>query len=154
MALRNVRIDGDEILRKKSREVEKIDERILTLLDDMVDTMYEKDGIGLAAPQIGILKRLVVIQVDDENLYKMINPKITKSSGEDIDAEGCLSVPNRRGEVSRPTNVTVEYTDINGNLQTMDTEGLLARCICHEIDHLDGVLYIDKMIREIEEDEK
>lgn len=154
MALRNVRIDGDEILRKKSREVEKIDERILTLLDDMVDTMYEKDGIGLAAPQIGILKRLVVIQVDDENLYKMINPKITKSSGEDIDAEGCLSVPNRRGEVPRPTNVTVEYTDINGNLQTMDTEGLLARCICHEIDHLDGVLYIDKMIREIEEDEK
>lgn len=154
MALRNVRIDGDEILRKKSREVDKIDERILTLLDDMVDTMYEKDGIGLAAPQIGILKRLVVIQVDDENLYKMINPKITKSSGEDVDAEGCLSVPNRRGEVPRPTNVTVEYTDVNGNLQTMDTEGLLARCICHEIDHLDGVLYIDKMIREIEDDEK
>ncbi len=154
MALRNVRIDGDEILRKKSREVDKIDERILTLLDDMVDTMYEKDGIGLAAPQIGILKRLVVIQVDDENLYKMINPKITKSSGEDVDAEGCLSVPNRRGEVPRPTNVTVEYTDVNGNLQTMDTEGLLARCACHEIDHLDGVLYIDKMIREIEDDEK
>lgn len=154
MALRNVRIDGDEILRKKSREVEKIDERILTLLDDMVDTMYEKDGIGLAAPQIGILKRLVVIQVDDENLYKMINPKITKSSGEAIDAEGCLSVPDRRGEVLRPANVTVEYTDINGNLQTMDTEGLLARCVCHEIDHLDGVLYIDRMIREIGEDEE
>lgn len=154
MALRNVRIDGDEILRKKSREVEKIDDRILTLLDDMVDTMYEKDGIGLAAPQIGILKRLVVIQVDDENLYKMINPKITKSSGEAIDAEGCLSVPDRRGEVLRPANVTVEYTDINGNLQTMDTEGLLARCVCHEIDHLDGVLYIDKMIREIGEDEE
>mgnify|MGYP001106676625 CR=1 FL=1 len=154
MALRNVRIDGDEILRKKSREVEKIDGRILTLLDDMADTMYEKDGIGLAAPQIGILKRLVVIQVDDENLYKMINPKITKSSGEAIDAEGCLSVPDRRGEVLRPANVTVEYTDINGNLQTMDTEGLLARCVCHEIDHLDGVLYIDKMIREIGEDEE
>jgi len=100
------------------------------------------------------LKRLVVIQVDDENLYKMINPKITKSSGEAIDAEGCLSVPDRRGEVLRPANVTVEYTDINGNLQTMDTEGLLARCVCHEIDHLDGVLYIDKMIREIGEDEE
>lgn len=154
MALRNVRIDGDEILRKKSREVEKIDEKILTLLDDMVDTMYDKDGVGLAAPQIGILKRLVVIQVDDENLYKMINPKITKSSGEAIEAEACLSVPDRRGEVLRPTNVTVEYTDINGELQTLEAEGLLARCACHEIDHLDGILYIDKMIHEIGDDEE
>lgn len=154
MALRNVRIDGDEILRKKSRVVEKIDEKVLTLLDDMVDTMHEKDGVGLAAPQIGILKRLVVIQIDDENLYKMINPKITKSSGEAIDAEGCLSVPDRRGEVLRPTNLTVEYTDINGELQTLEAEGLLARCVCHEIDHLDGILYIDKMIREIGDDEE
>ncbi len=153
MALRTVRLDGDEILRKRSREVEKIDEKILTLLDDMVDTMYEKDGIGLAAPQIGILKRLVVIQVDDENLYKMINPKITKTSGEDIDTEGCLSVPGRRGLVKRPLNVTVEYTDIEGNLQTLDAEGLLARCVCHEIDHLDGILYTDKMILEVEVDD-
>lgn len=150
MALRNVRLDGDEILRKKSRIVEKIDDKVLTLLDDMVDTMYEKNGIGLAAPQVGILKRIVVIQVDDENLYKMINPKITNSCGEAIDEEGCLSVPDRRGEVSRPTNVTVEYTDINGELQTLDAEGLLARCICHELDHLDGILYTDKMIREVE----
>lgn len=154
MALRNVRIDGDDILRKRSREVEKIDQKILTLLDDMVDTMHEKNGVGLAAPQIGMLKRLVVIQVDDDNLYKMINPKITKSSGEEIDAEGCLSVPGRRGEVLRPTNVTVEYTDIDGNLQVLEAEGLLARCACHEIDHLDGILYIDKMIREIEDDEE
>lgn len=153
MALRTVRLDGDEILRKRSREVEKIDEKILTLLDDMVDTMYDKDGIGLAAPQIGILKRLVVIQVDDENLYKMINPKITKTSGEDVDTEGCLSVPGRRGLVKRPLNVTVEYTDIEGNLQTLDAEGLLARCVCHELDHLDGILYIDKMIREVEVDD-
>lgn len=153
MALRTVRLDGDEILRKRSREVEKIDEKILTLLDDMVDTMYDKDGIGLAAPQIGILKRLVVIQVDDENLYKMINPKITKTSGEDVDTEGCLSVPGRIGLVKRPLNVTVEYTDIEGNLQTLDAEGLLARCVCHELDHLDGILYIDKMIREVEVDD-
>lgn len=145
MALRNVRLDGDEILRKKSREVEKIDDRILTILDDMVDTMYDRDGVGLAAPQIGILKRLVVIDVDDENLYKMINPKIIKSSGEAIDEEGCLSVPDRRGEVVRPTNVTVEYTDENGKLKVLEGEGLLARCICHELDHLDGILFIDKI---------
>lgn len=145
MALRNVRLDGDEILRKKSREVEKIDDRILTILDDMVDTMYDRDGVGLAAPQIGILKRLVVIDVDDENLYKMINPKIIKSSGEAIDEEGCLSVPDRRGEVVRPTKVTVEYTDENGKLKVLEGEGLLARCICHELDHLDGILFIDKI---------
>lgn len=145
MALRNVRLDGDEILRKKSREVEKIDERILTILDDMADTMYDRDGVGLAAPQIGILKRLVVIDVDDENLYKLINPKIIKSSGEAVDEEGCLSVPERRGEVSRPTNVTVEYTDVNGELKVLEGEGLLARCICHELDHLDGILFIDKI---------
>lgn len=150
MALRNLRLDGDEILRKKSREVEKIDDRILTILDDMADTMYDKDGVGLAAPQIGILKRLVVIDVDDENLYKMINPKIIKSSGEAVDAEGCLSVPEKRGEVVRPSNVTVEYTDINGELKVLDAEGLLARCICHELDHLDGILFTDKMTKQVE----
>ncbi len=147
MALRNVRIKGDEILRKKCREVEKIDDRILTLLDDMVETMYHKDGVGLAAPQIGILKRLVVIDVDGENVYKMINPTIIKSSGEAIDEEGCLSVPEERGEVIRPSNVTVEYTDINGKLVVLEGEGLLARCICHELDHLDGILFIDKIAK-------
>ncbi len=145
MALRNVRLNGDEILRKKSREVEKIDDRILTILDDMVDTMYDRDGVGLAAPQIGILKRLVVIDVDDENLYKMINPRIIKSSGEALDEEGCLSVPETRGNVVRPSNVTVEYTDVNGELKVLEGEGLLARCICHELDHLDGILFIDKI---------
>ena len=145
MALRNVRLDGDEILRKKSREVEKIDDRILTLLDDMAETMYEKEGVGLAAPQIGILKRLVVIDVDDENLYKMINPRIIDFSGKDIAEEGCLSVPDRRGDVVRPSKVTVEYTDINGELKVLEGEGLLARCICHELDHLDGILFTDKI---------
>jgi len=145
MALRNVRLNGDEILRKKSREVEKIDDRILTILDDMVDTMYDRDGVGLAAPQIGILKRLVGIDVDDENLYKMINPRIIKSNGEAVDEEGCLSVPETRGNVVRPSNVTVEYTDVNGELKVLEGEGLLARCICHELDHLDGILFIDKI---------
>jgi len=145
MALRNVRLNGDEILRKKSREVEKIDDRILTILDDMVDTMYDRDGVGLAAPQIGILKKLVVIDVDDENLYKMINPRIIKSSGEAVDEEGCLSVPETRGNVVRPSNVTVEYTDVNGELKVLEGEDLLARCICHELDHLDGILFIDKI---------
>ena len=154
MALRNVRINGDELLRNKSREVTKIDDRLLTLLDDMVDTMNEKDGIGLAAPQVGILKRAVVINVDDENLYKMINPKIIESSGEQIDSEGCLSVPEQRGKVCRPANLTVEYTDIEGKTQTMECDGLLARCVCHELDHLEGVLFIDKMIESDDEDEE
>lgn len=148
MALRTVRINGDEILRKKSREVTKIDDKILTLLDDMVDTMYEEDGIGLAAPQVGILKRLVVIDVGDEYVYKMINPRIVKSSGKQVDQEGCLSVPEIKGNVVRPKNVTVVYTNENGDEVTLVAEDLLARCICHEVDHLNGVLFIDKIEKE------
>lgn len=148
MALRNIRLNGDEILRKRSKEVTVIDDKIKRLLDDMADTMYEKDGVGLAAPQIGILKRLVVIDVDDENLYKMVNPKIIKSSGKQVDQEGCLSVPDIKGTVIRPNKVTVQYTDENGEEITLDAENLLARCICHELDHLDGVLFIDKMEKE------
>ncbi|QSX06863.1 peptide deformylase [Sedimentibacter sp. zth1] len=148
MALRNVRIEGDDILRKKSRKVEKIDDRVLTILDDMLDTMYYSDGVGLAGPQIGILKRLVVIDVDDGNVYKMINPVVTQKSGEVIGEEGCLSVPNKRGKVKRPTNVTVEYTDENGKKNELKAEGLLAICICHELDHLEGILFIDKIVGE------
>lgn len=148
MALRNIRINGDEILRKKSKEVTKIDDRIKTLLDDMVDTMYDADGVGLAAPQIGILKRLVVIDVGDDNVYKMINPKIIKTSGKQVDKEGCLSVPDIKGIVKRPKNVTVVYTDENGDEKTLEAEDLLARCVCHELDHLDGILFIDKMHKE------
>ena len=144
MALRNLRFNGDEILRKKSKEVTVIDNKIKTLLDDMLDTMYENDGVGLAAPQVGILKRVVTIDVDDENIFRMINPKITKSSGEQIDQEGCLSVPELKGDVNRPMNVTAVYTDENGKEVTLEAEGMLARCICHEIDHLDGILFIDK----------
>lgn len=148
MALRNIRINGDEILRKKSKEVTKIDDKIRTILDDMVDTMYEEDGVGLAAPQIGILRRLVVIDVDDGNVYKMINPKIIEYSGTQVDTEGCLSVPDIKGAVTRPQKVTVVYTDENGEEKTLIAEDLLARCICHEIDHLDGVLFIDKIDEE------
>lgn len=144
MALRNLRFNGDEILRKKSREVSVIDNKIKLLLDDMLDTMYENDGVGLAAPQVGILKRVVTIDVDDGNIYRMINPRIIKSSGEQTDQEGCLSVPETKGMVKRPLNVTAVYTDEDGNEVTVEGEGLLARAICHEIDHLDGVLFIDR----------
>lgn len=144
MALRNLRFNGDEILRKRSREVSVIDNKIKMLLNDMLDTMYENDGVGLAAPQVGILKRVVTIDVDDGNIYKMINPKILKSSGEQTDQEGCLSVPETKGMVKRPMNVTAVYTDEDGNEVTVEAEGLLARAICHEIDHLDGVLFIDR----------
>lgn len=145
MALRKLRLEGDEILRKKSREVAEIDEKIKMILDDMLDTMYENDGVGLAAPQIGILKRLVVMDIGDDKVYKMINPKIIACSGKEVDQEGCLSVPEIKGDVSRPTSVTVVYTDENGKEITLITEDhLLSRCICHEIDHLDGVLFIDK----------
>lgn len=147
MALRNIRIDGDEILRKKSKVVTKIDGKIKTLIDDMIDTMYEKNGVGLAAPQVGILKRIAVIDIDDGKVYKMINPKITSYSGEQIDQEGCLSVIETKGDVLRPKNVTVVYQDENNKEITLKAEDLLARCICHELDHLDGILFIDKMIK-------
>lgn len=145
MALRNLRYEGDELLRKRSKEVIVVDDKIRALLNDLVDTMYAKDGVGLAAPQVGILKRAVVIDVEDGNIYKMVNPKIIKKSGEQIGQEGCLSVPEIKGIVSRPMNVTVEYTDENGNQVILEAEELLARAICHEIDHLDGILFIDKV---------
>lgn len=145
MALRNLRYEGNEILRKKSKEVSVVDDKIRTLLDDLVETMYENDGVGLAAPQVGILKRAVVIDVEDGNVYKMVNPKIIKRSGEQIGQEGCLSVPETKGIVRRPMNVTVEYTDENGKQVILDAEDILARCICHEVDHLDGILFTDRV---------
>lgn len=148
MALRNIRINGDEVLRKRSREVTKIDERVKILLNDMVDTMYHEDGIGLAAPQVGILKRIAVMDVGDEIVYKMINPKIIKYSGSQIDQEGCLSVPDIKGDVVRPKNVTVVYTNEDGKQVTLEAEDLLARCISHELDHLEGILFIDKIEQE------
>ena len=143
MALRNLRYEGDEILRKKSKEVSVVDDKIRTLLDDLLDTMYAHDGVGLAAPQVGILKRAVVIDVEDGNVYKMVNPKIIARSGEQIGQEGCLSVKEKKGIVKRPMNITVEYT--NGDTVTLEAEELLARAICHEVDHLEGILFVDRV---------
>lgn len=143
MAYREIRKDGDEVLRKKSRPVEKIDNKLLTLLDDMADTMYKADGVGLAAPQIGILKRIVVIDVGN-GLFEMINPVILEESGEQDGIEGCLSIPGTSGEVVRPMNVKARYIDRNGETVIIEAEELFARAICHELDHLDGILYKDK----------
>ena len=145
MAIRNIRIIGDPILRKKSREVEKIDDRIIQLLDDMEETMRDANGLGLAAPQIGILKRLVVVDMQDGNgVMKMINPKITKKSEDTQEnLEGCLSIPGKSGVVDRPKNLVLEYTDINGKNVIVDCDEYKAVCICHELDHLEGVLYTD-----------
>lgn len=152
MALREIRKDGDPILRKKSREIPEIDKKIQTLLDDMVETMEDAEGVGLAAPQVGILKRAVVIDIG-EGVMKIINPKIIESDGEVVELEGCLSVPNLSGNVERPENIKVQYTDENGEEQTVEATGLLARALCHEIDHLDGILYTDKALELFTPDE-
>lgn len=149
MALRNIRKDGEEVLRKISREVNVINDKILMLLKDMADTMYKADGIGLAAPQVGILKRVVVIDAG-EGLLELVNPKIINRSGMQAEVEGCLSLPGIYGEVERPAKVAVEALNSNGEKIVVEGEGLLARALCHEIDHLDGILFKDKVIRFIE----
>jgi len=143
MALRTIRKDGDEVLRKVSKPVDKIDHKIITLLDDMADTMYHADGIGLAAPQVGILKRVIVLDVGD-GLIELINPVIVEHQGEQLYMEGCLSVPGYYGEVKRPAKVVVEGLNRKAEKVVIDAEGLLAVALCHEIDHLDGVLFKDK----------
>lgn len=153
MALRNIRINGDEVLRKKSKKVDVIDDKVRELLKDMAETMYAADGVGLAAPQVGILKRIVVIDIG-EGLIELINPVIVEQSGEQIEVEGCLSIPGVQGEVKRPEKVTVKAQDANGKEITVHGEGLLAIALCHEIDHLDGVLFIDKAIRLIDTDKQ
>lgn len=145
MALREIRLDGDPILRKKSKEITKINDRIKTLLDDMVETMNEANGVGLAAPQVGILRRAVVIDVG-EGVIKLINPEIIEANGAIIDLEGCLSVPNLNGKVERPEKVKVRFMDNNGDMKIIEATDFFARAICHEIDHLDGILYTDKAI--------
>lgn len=144
MALRQIRIMGDEILRKKSRPVEKIDDRIKTLIDDMVETMYHEDGVGLAAPQVGVLKRIIVIDVG-EGPIKLINPEIIDSEGTQTEEEGCLSIPGERGIVERPAEVKVKALNENGEEVIIEGTGLLARALCHEIDHLDGILFVDRI---------
>lgn len=151
MAIRSIRKLGDDILRKKSRFVDNIDERIITLLDDMVETLYDSNGVGLAAPQIGVLKRIVVIDIGD-GLYELINPEIVETSGEQTDAEGCLSVPGKYGNVTRPQKVTVVATNRHGEKFELTGTDLLARAICHELDHLDGVIFVDKVSEYVEVD--
>ncbi|KPU28275.1 peptide deformylase [Caloranaerobacter sp. TR13] len=146
MAIRQLRYIGDPILRKKSREVTKIDERIKVLLDDMLETMYKNEGVGLAAPQVGILKRVIVIDIG-EGPIKLINPEIISMEDEIIDVEGCLSVPGESGEVKRPGKVKIKYLDENGKELIIEGTGLLARALCHEIDHLNGILFVDKVVK-------
>lgn len=151
MAIRKVLTipEDNEFLRKKSRDVTVIDDRIITLLGDMKETLYAENGVGLAAPQVGILRRVVVIDVG-EGLIELINPVIVYKKGEQINAEGCLSIPGKSGTVSRPEKVRVRALDRHGKEFTIEGEGLLAIALCHEIDHLSGTLYIDKMIAEVE----
>ena len=145
MAIRNIREIGDEVLTKTCKEVTQMTPRIRELIEDMLETMYEANGVGLAAPQVGILKRIVVIDVTGEEPHVLINPRIVESSGEQTGQEGCLSVPGKSGVVKRPNYVKAVALDVN--MQPMEIEGteLLARAICHELDHLDGKLYVDKV---------
>ncbi len=149
MAIRNIREIGDDVLTKKCKEVKEMTPRIRELIDDMFDTMYEAYGVGLAAPQVGILKRIVVIDVTGEDPYVLINPRIVEVSGEQTGSEACLSVPGKTGIVTRPNYV--KAVALNENMESYEIEGteLLARAICHELDHLDGQLYVDKVEGEL-----
>lgn len=151
MAIRNIREIGDSVLTKVSKEVKKVDEKLLTLIDDMLDTMYYADGVGLAAPQIGVLKRLVVIDVSEErnNPIVLINPEIIETSGCQVGDEGCLSIPGKVGTVERPNYVKVKAYDKNMKEYIIEGTELLARALCHEIDHLNGILYVDKVTGEL-----
>ena len=149
MALRKVRVMGDDVLRKKCKEVKEVNERTKVLIDDMFDTMYEENGVGLAAPQVGILKRIVVIDIGDEPLV-FINPVILETSGEQTGDEGCLSLPGKSGTVTRPNYVKVRAFDEEMNEFELEGTELLARAICHECDHLDGILYVDKVEGELQ----
>lgn len=148
MAIRKIVYIEDELLRKKSRKVEVFDKRLHTLLDDMAQTMHDANGVGLAAPQVAVLKRVVVMDVGG-GLIELINPEIIAREGEQDGTEGCLSVPGRQGRVIRPKQVTVRAQDRYGEWFELTGEDLLARCICHETDHLDGTLYVDVMEEEI-----
>ena len=154
MAMREIVVDGDPILRKKSRPVEKFDEKLATLLDDMAETMYfENRGIGIAAVQVGILRRIFVVDVGDENgKIEFINPEIYERNGTQLFMEGCLSCPGKNGYVERPERIRVRAQNRNGEWFDMEATDLLAVCICQEYDHLDGILFIDKVV-EVEEEE-
>lgn len=143
MAMRNIVTKEQELLRKKSRPVEKFDEKLAQLVEDMIETMNEADGVGLAAPQVGLLRRVVVIDVG-EGPMELVNPEILSREGEEDVVEGCLSFPGEFGFVTRPYKVKVRYQDRTGQVLEKEGEDLFARCVCHELDHLDGVLFVDK----------
>ncbi len=147
MAIRNLRYQNDEILRKKSREVEVVDDKIRELLNDMDETMHEDNGVGLSAVQVGVLKRVIVIDVkyDGSPSLKLVNPVIVKEKGKQEVDEGCLSFPNEYAKVIRPKEVVVEALDENGKKVKIKADNLLAQALCHEIDHLDGILFVDRM---------
>ena len=160
MAIRNILTDREPRLRKKSRPVTEFNDRLHILLDDMRDTLMKADGVGLAAPQVGVLRRAVIVldvnkeaETDEEKIIELINPEIIETSGSQTDTEGCLSFPGQYGIVTRPQNVTVRAQDRYGNEFTVSGYGLTGRCFCHEIDHLDGVLFVDIAERMLSEDE-
>ena len=143
MALRKIVLQGDEILKKKCRPVTEFNERLHTLLDDMIDTLIDSGGVGLAAPQVGVLRRVCVVMNEDEEILELVNPEIIYTQGEQTGLEGCLSVPGKYGEVTRPNFVRVRAQDRDGNWFEAEDEGLTARCFCHEIEHLDGHLFVE-----------
>ena len=151
MAIRQIRTIGDDILKKECKPVKEVTPRLCELIEDMFETMYETGGVGLAAPQVGILKQIVVIDVEDGNQYVLINPEILETSGSQTGPEGCLSVPGKSGTVTRPDHVKVKALNENMEEYVLEGEGLLARAICHECDHLSGVLYVDKVEGELED---
>lgn len=155
MAIRNVLKMGDPTLNKKSKKVVDFNERIHTLLDDMADTMYVEDGVGLAAPQVGVLRRAIVVDIGD-GLIELLNPEIVEAEGEQTDTEGCLSVEDYVGDVTRPNYIKVKAQDRYGKDVEIEAEGFLARAFCHEIDHLDGILFVEKVEKKkkVEVDEK
>ena len=143
MALRKIVLQGDEILKKKCRPVTEFNDRLHTLLDDMTDTLIDSGGVGLAAPQVGVLRRVCVVMNEDEEILELVNPEIIYTEGEQTGLEGCLSVPGKYGEVTRPNFVRVRAQDRDGNWFEAEDEGLTARCFCHEIEHLDGHLFVE-----------
>ena len=156
MALRNIVTEGDEILRKHCREVTEVNDRIKTTMEDMVETMRSHYGVGIAGPQVGVLRRMFVAEPEPGRLYYMINPVILEQSGSQLDDEGCLSVPGLIGTVDRPDYIKIEALDLDGKKQIYEFEGFDARVMCHEYDHLDGILYTDKAtnIRDAADDEE
>ena len=160
MAVRQIRVIGDEVLNKKCKPVKEMTPRTAELIEDMFETMYEASGVGLAAPQVGVLKQIVVMDVDDGNQYVLINPEILETSGSQTGQEGCLSLPGKAGIVTRPDHVKVKALDENMEEFVLEGDGLLARAICHECDHLDGLMYVSKVegelmdVEPIEEEEE